>query len=370
MSIEIWFAPAAANFVACLSPGQNVACLGAATVRMGLRGGLATVGGILLAELLWSILALSLALGARAVSPALVNFLQLASAFVLVWLGLGILRDSTVGADARARQGKGHIGCVAQGVWVGLANPLALIFFLSLFPGFVSSNADVTDPLVTAFYASAVLVSSAAGLSPYLVDERLARVSQARGLQMVSGGALLLLGALLLWRCAAACPRARSRRTGRLVPSTRASTRDPRCRRPRSARGPSARYGARRFHRPWQITCCPPRVALDGSPGPELRRSVRRHQRRDSSSAGSRPYQSARTAPQIRHKLAFPRSCRQSRASWRSRIPLRLSLGGSQRAAQRTSSSERARFAPTAAPSISPLSPRHPAAFPARPAHR
>jgi threonine/homoserine/homoserine lactone efflux protein len=163
MSMEIWVALAAANFVASLAPGQNVAYLGAATVRVGLRGGLAAVAGILVAELLWSLLALSLALGARKVSPELFEALQLASAFVLVWLGVSILRDSVAATDPAARRGRGRVGCVAQGVWVGLANPLALIFFLSLFPGFVSGTPDLGDPSVITFYVSAVLVSSAAG---------------------------------------------------------------------------------------------------------------------------------------------------------------------------------------------------------------
>ena len=200
VTIEIWAALAVANFVASLAPGQNIAYLTAATARTGLRGGLAALSGLLLAELLWSVLALSLALGTRQVSPTLFQTLQVVGGLFLIWLGLGVLCDNADRSGGR-EETYGQVKCAAQGVWVGLANPLALMFFLSLFPGFVAEDADATDPAVIVFYASAVLVSSSAGLAPYLIATgALARAGQARRLQMVSGSTLLLLGALVMLR--------------------------------------------------------------------------------------------------------------------------------------------------------------------------
>jgi threonine/homoserine/homoserine lactone efflux protein len=201
MTIKIWGALALANFVASLAPGQNMAYLAAAAVRAGPRGGLAALGGILVAELLWSVLALSLALSAREVSPTLFMRLQYASGGFLIWLGFCILKETAVRVGRQDDTGHFNLRCAARGVWVGLANPLALIFFLSLFPGFVSAGTDATDPAVIAFYVSAVLASSAAGLAPYLVTAGVvAQAGQARRLQMISGGSLVILGAVVLLR--------------------------------------------------------------------------------------------------------------------------------------------------------------------------
>lgn len=201
MSAEIWFALAAANFAASVAPGQNVALVGSATARTGLVGGTAVVIGILFAELIWSVLALTLAVTASEVSPIFFTCLQAASGGFLFWLGMSLLHEGPVVAGAAARPK----GCFARltldGFWIGLANPLALIFFLSLFPGLVSGLSDTTDPLVLAACVSAILFSSAAGLAPWLVSSgALARIGFARHLQVFSGSALLVMGSLVFFR--------------------------------------------------------------------------------------------------------------------------------------------------------------------------
>lgn len=201
MSVDIWITLAFAKLLSTLAPGQSVAYLWAVTARAGQRAGLAAGSGIILSQLFWLALALALTLGAREISPALFQARKLASGFVLIWLGLGIMLDNAVGGMIAERRDHGHVACVARGAWVGLANPLALIPFLSLFPGLVSDIPGATDPLVIAFFASAVLVASAAGLAANMFASRvLARVGQARRLQMASGSALVLLGVLLLLR--------------------------------------------------------------------------------------------------------------------------------------------------------------------------
>ncbi|MBW8640097.1 LysE family transporter [Hoeflea sp. WL0058] len=201
MNAEIWFALAAANFAASVAPGQNVALVGSATARTGLVGGTAALLGILVAELIWSVLALTLAVTAREVSPILFTCLKAASGGFLFWLGMSLLREGpSAASDAAA-----PAGCFARftldGFWIGLANPLALIFFLSLFPGLVSDLGDTTDPMVLACCVSAILLSSAAGLAPWLVSSgALAKIGFARHLHVLSGGALLVMGVLVTFR--------------------------------------------------------------------------------------------------------------------------------------------------------------------------
>jgi|GEM_PF-3956004 len=201
MTIELWFALAAANFAASVAPGQNVALVGSAAVRAGLWGGVAAGAGILVAELAWSVLALALLLGARDVSPALFTGLQLASVASLIWIGVCILREPA--ADAKSARGaRCSVRRLAmRGIWIGAANPLALVFFLSLLPGFVPAQTDLANPAALAFFVSAVLASTVAGLAPWLVASGvLARSGLGWCLQVFSGCALLVIAGVVLWR--------------------------------------------------------------------------------------------------------------------------------------------------------------------------
>ncbi|MCB1347561.1 MAG: LysE family transporter [Maritimibacter sp.] len=201
MTTELWFALVAANFAASVAPGQNVALVGGAAVRAGLIGGLAAAAGVLVAELAWSVLALTLLLGARDVSPALFNSLQFVSVVALAGIGLCILRETATGWEAGTDTRCSLRHLVIRGIWIGAANPLALVFFLSLLPGFVPDRTDLADPVTLTAYVSAVLVSTAAGLAPWLVASGLlARTGLGRYLQIFSGSALIAIAGLVLWR--------------------------------------------------------------------------------------------------------------------------------------------------------------------------
>lgn len=201
MTFEHWFALAAANFAASVAPGQNVALVGGAAVRAGLIGGIAAAAGILVAELAWSVLALTLLLGARDVSPELFTGLQLASVISLAAIGYCILRETAPHPQAGPLAGHSLRRLVVRGIWIGAANPLALVFFLSLLPGFVPETTDLADPATLSAFVSAVMVSTMAGLAPWLVASGLlARTGLGRYLQIFSGGALISIAGLVLWQ--------------------------------------------------------------------------------------------------------------------------------------------------------------------------
>ncbi|MEM5541147.1 LysE family transporter [Sulfitobacter sp. AS92] len=202
MTPEIWIALAAANFMASLVPGQNAAFVGSATARAGVWGGGLATSGILAAEMIWSVAALLIALGARELDPRLWTALQIGSGIVLVALGYLTFRASGATGPGAVRPRSG-LRISAQGLWIGLANPIALVFFLSLFPAFVPAGSTQADAGMVLFYASAILASSAAGIAPYLVvSGALARGGFSVPLQMSCGSMLVLLGGLVLVRLA------------------------------------------------------------------------------------------------------------------------------------------------------------------------
>ncbi|SEO02624.1 LysE family translocator [Palleronia pelagia] len=201
MTPEIWIALATANFAAYLAPGQNMALVGAATARSGMPGGVAAVAGILVAEAVWTAIALGLIITAREIDSEVMLCLQVASGAFLVWCGWKVLTTSADG-DTTPIESKGsHIRLFLHGIWVGLANPLALVFFVSIFPGLLKASLT-HEPLGLLFFSgTAVVISSLAALAPYLAMSRMLVVAgQARRLNAVSGGALLLVGvAAIAW---------------------------------------------------------------------------------------------------------------------------------------------------------------------------
>lgn len=199
MTAQIWIALATANFFACLAPGQNAALMGAAAARSGPIGGGFAMLGILLAELAWAAIAIYLTFGARELAGDTFVLLQIASAGVLIWFGIGAMRE---GVGARGfKVHRGALGLVGDGIVVGLANPLALVFFLSVFPAFVPAGTSGSGAAL--FFVSAILVSSAAGLAPYLAaGGMLRRAGHTNLLHLVSGGALAGTGGLLLLKVA------------------------------------------------------------------------------------------------------------------------------------------------------------------------
>lgn len=199
MTIELWITLAAANFAAYLAPGQNVALVGAATARAGLRGGVASVSGILVAEFIWTAVALALVLAAREVEAGAMHFLQIGGGIFLVWSGYGVLRGPRTEADRADTTPSSVARYAAFGVWVGLANPLALFFFVSIFPGLITIGGPQTALGLLAFCGSAVVVSSLLALLPYLAASQvLVRVGQSNLLNLMSGGALLSIGVVAL----------------------------------------------------------------------------------------------------------------------------------------------------------------------------
>jgi threonine/homoserine/homoserine lactone efflux protein len=192
MEFAAFFGLAAANFVASVAPGQNAALIVGAGARGGARAGVAALGGILTAEAVWVALALAATVGLLAhVDPAP---LTLAGGVVLVALGLWSLaqRPGVVLAAARPHLG----GLIAQGAAVGFANPLALAFFVAVFPQFLPGP---LTPEAAAAAVAAILLSSAAGCAIWLCASAwLIPPGRALLLHRGSAAAIVVCGALAL----------------------------------------------------------------------------------------------------------------------------------------------------------------------------
>lgn len=118
-----------------LAPGPNMAFLISHGVALGPRGGIAVAGGILLADLVLTVLTAAGVAALIAAWPPSFDVLRYAGAAYLVWLALQTLRRRR---DARSPTLRATLPSVFRMAALNsLLNPKALLFFLVFLPQFV-----------------------------------------------------------------------------------------------------------------------------------------------------------------------------------------------------------------------------------------
>ena len=200
MSLDVYLAYVVACFVIAIVPGPTVTVIVANSLGYGARAGLANVAGtqVGLALLMGTlIVGLSTVI---AVMGVWFDWLRIAGALYLVWLGWKLLRSpDQLGAPGSAPAPRG--GFFLQGLLVILSNPKAMLWFGAFIPQFVDPAGDyVAQIVLLGVTAMAVaLVSDGAyavltGRAGALLSRSRARlVSRLSGAFLVGGGIWLAL---------------------------------------------------------------------------------------------------------------------------------------------------------------------------------
>ena len=196
MEAEAILGLAGANLAACMTPGQNTALVTVTAARCGWAGGLWAILGVLLAEAIWTAVAFLAMAGAISLHGDVHALLNLGCGVVLALFGISLLAAPVapaVAAEWRRLESRRVPRLVLSGLAIGLANPLALLFFVAVLPLFVSE----ADAPALAAATVAVCVTSALALAPFLLASsprlpRLARVT----LHRAGSAALVLTGFL------------------------------------------------------------------------------------------------------------------------------------------------------------------------------
>jgi len=193
---------AAVQFLAAASPGPTFIVVSSHAVGQSRRRCFLVVGGVLLADLLWAVLAAS-GLGLLMLRyPATHAVLPVAGAAYLVWLGgrmlLGAMRAGTAARiDAAAPGAAGTT--MRNGFLTNLLNPKSIAYYSSLFV--VMIPADPPPWLFAAAVVSALLVSAAWWIAVALffgtTPVRRAYERARRGIDAAMGGVLVCLGVRL-----------------------------------------------------------------------------------------------------------------------------------------------------------------------------
>jgi len=190
-----------------VTPGPDTALTIRNTLGGGRPGGLGTALGVATGQAVWTV-ATSAGLAALLVASASAfAALRLAGAAYLVWLGAQALWIACRGGGETGRAGApGHGPPLAawtafrQGVLSNLGNPKMAVFFTSLLPQFTPAG----RPAFPALLALGLLfcAMTLAWLAAYAVlvaraGDILRRLGVSRGIEAVTGLALLALGARL-----------------------------------------------------------------------------------------------------------------------------------------------------------------------------
>jgi threonine/homoserine/homoserine lactone efflux protein len=190
-----------ACFILAIVPGPTVTVIIANALARGTLAGLAIVLGT-------QIGLVTMILIVASGMEALVSFMgwafdwiKLAGAAYLVWLGFKMLRSRGELGHATAARNKSYVSLVAEGFFVIWANPKALLFFGAFLPQFVDLSAP-TFPQISVLGLFFMLIAGAtdsiyaviAGRARGLLSAvRIKALNRVSGFILMCGGAWLAL---------------------------------------------------------------------------------------------------------------------------------------------------------------------------------
>jgi threonine/homoserine/homoserine lactone efflux protein len=200
MTLEIYLAYVAACAVITLIPGPTVTVIVANSLAHGTRAGLLNVAGTQLGlGLMMAILVVGLS-SIIAAMGWLFDWLRIAGAVYLVYLGWKLIRSPEALADtSKATAPRG--GFFLQGFLVLMANPKALFWFGAFIPQFVDPKGNYVaqiallgvTAMVVAFFSDGAYAVLTGRAGTFLSRRRIRLVSRLSGTFLIGGGVWLAL---------------------------------------------------------------------------------------------------------------------------------------------------------------------------------
>jgi homoserine/homoserine lactone efflux protein len=200
MAIHLYLTFIAACIVIVIVPGPTVTLIIANSLRHGTRAGMRNIAGTQLGFACMIVIVLAGLTSLIDMMGVWFDYVRLAGAAYLVWLGIKLLRAS--GALTTMQNApKPRVGFFAQGFLVAMSNPKALLLFGALFPQFIDPAGDyvaqvlllgLTAMVIALIFDSAYAILT--GRAGALLSQRRVRLlSRASGLCLIGGGVWLAL---------------------------------------------------------------------------------------------------------------------------------------------------------------------------------
>ncbi|AOO83537.1 LysE family translocator [Bosea vaviloviae] len=193
MSLELYAAYLVACLVIIIVPGPTVTLIIANSLKHGSRAGLQNVAGT---QAGLAIMIGIVGIGLSSVIAAMghwFDWLRLAGAAYLIWLGWKMFRAAGGREDNAAPAKAPRGGFFLQGVLVALSNPKTLLFFGAFFPQFLDAGRDHLTQIAI-MGATAMLFAAISDSAYALLSSRAGRLlsqKRVRLLSKVSGGFLI-----------------------------------------------------------------------------------------------------------------------------------------------------------------------------------
>jgi homoserine/homoserine lactone efflux protein len=191
MTLEIYFAYVLACILIAVIPGPTVTVIVGNSLAHGTRAGLLNVAGT---QLGLGLMMLILIVGLSSVIAAmswLFDWLRIAGALYLVYIGYRLLRSPDAIADAKAPTPRG--GFFLQGFLVMMSNPKALFWFGAFIPQFVDPKGNYVAQIALLGITAMVVAVFSDGAYAVLTGRAGALLSRnkVRVVSRLSGGCLI-----------------------------------------------------------------------------------------------------------------------------------------------------------------------------------
>lgn len=203
MDLSLFLSFLAATMVIVVTPGSTVALASSKAVISGPRAAFITVLGDALGtatQIVIAVMGLQILVG---VASEILPYLQIFGGLYIIFLGYQSIIDNSseafqiVDIKQRRRDARGHF---LTGYLVCISNPKSIIFFIALFPGFISQELNIVFQSVV--YGVVFVVLDAMfimGYSMLAIKTFNSQVGSKLKINVVSGIGLALVGALLIW---------------------------------------------------------------------------------------------------------------------------------------------------------------------------
>lgn len=193
MSLETYAAYLLACIVIIIVPGPTVTLIVANSLKHGTRAGLLNVAGT---QFGLGIMVLVAGIGLSSVIAALghwFEWVRLAGAAYLIWLGWKMFRSAGADLDGTAPAKPPRGGFFLQGALVALSNPKTLLFFGAFFPQFLDPARDHATQIAIMGATALVFAALSDGAYALLSGKagHLLSRSRVRLLSKLSGGFLV-----------------------------------------------------------------------------------------------------------------------------------------------------------------------------------
>jgi threonine/homoserine/homoserine lactone efflux protein len=182
-------------------PGMDMAFVMGSSMTSGRRAGMAAVAGIVAGGVIHMLIAATGIGVVLKLFPAALTFIMLAGAVYIAWIGISLLKVSSLTGPAVVQGGRSFARSFFGAIATCMSNPKAYVFMLAIFPQFVHAERGslvmqvIALSVITALTQVAVyggLALAAAQAQPALAARPKANAILAKGV-----GVVLLLAAAM-----------------------------------------------------------------------------------------------------------------------------------------------------------------------------